>query len=348
MKRRGVWIGTSGWSYKHWAANFYPRRWPKRHELAYYVQHFPTVEINATFYRLPTPKAVRGWRERAPRGFVFAVKGSRYLTHIRRLRDTRAGLRKYFSRLEPLGDRTGPILWQLPPTFVKKDENVRRLERFLARLPPGHRHAIEFRHPSWMDERTMTLLRRHRVAQVWLSSPRMPADYSITADFVYLRFHGLAGGAYHDYTDAELAPWAKQLARAARRGLPCYAYFNNDLNTRAPLNAHALMKLLGRHAVVAKAPAADGPLPAIAAPAKGPETWPAWTRRRKSAPRSPQRRRAATTGRRRRRPKSAAAVAASSRGVSRRSRTRSPRRAARVAPPAAAELPSASVHLRAL
>lgn len=284
MAKGSVWIGTSGWVYKQWAGNFYPPGWPKKDEFGYYVRHFPTVEINATFYRLPSLKMVRGWHRKAPAGFIFAVKGSRYLTHIKRLRDTSAGLRKYFRRLTPLGDRTGPILWQLPPNFAKDAETFRRLERFLAKLPPQYRHAVEFRHPSWVDRETFALLRHHRAAHVWLSSLRMPPDRTITADFVYLRFHGLEGGAYHDYTDAELAPWADALARAARRGLPAYVYFNNDLNTRAPLNAAALMARVGRHAVAAKVAATGSPLPEIAPPPRGPETWPRW--RYRAAPAS--------------------------------------------------------------
>jgi uncharacterized protein YecE (DUF72 family) len=334
MKRRGVWIGTSGWVYKHWAAQFYPKGWPKKNEFAYYVQHFPTVEINATFYRLPTFKMVRGWHERSPEGFLFAVKGSRYLTHIRRLRDTRAGLQKYFRRIKPLAERTGPILWQLPPSFAKKDENVQRLERFLAKLPREYQHAVEFRHPSWMDEQTFALLRRHHVANVWLSSMRMPVDDTITADFVYLRFHGLAGGAYHDYTDAELEPWAEKLAQAARQGVPCYVYFNNDLNTRAPLNGHALMKLVARYAVGPKAETTHGPLAEIRAPEKGPETWPAWKRTKKSAPRQP-----------RARATKAATSTTSRRRTTLRSPTRSSARSADPSPRAArrpAPLPASS------
>lgn len=252
-----VWIGTSGWVYKQWAGNFYPKGWPKKNEFGYYVTQFPTVEINATFYRLPTVKTVRAWHNNAPDGFVFAVKGSRYLTHIRRLKDTSRGLQKYFRRLVPLADRTGPILWQLPPTFPKTDDTLKRLDRFLGRLPKQFRHAVEFRHPSWMDEATFAVLRHHRAANVWLSSLRMPADYTVTADFVYLRFHGLKDGAYHDYTAAELAPWARELAKAARWGLPAYVYFNNDLNTRAPLNAQALMRKLGELAVQPKAVSAE-------------------------------------------------------------------------------------------
>lgn len=278
MDKRAVWIGTSGWVYKQWAGNFYPKGWPKKNEFGYYVRHFPTVEINATFYRLPTLKMVRGWHDKAPPGFIFAVKGSRYLTHIKRLRDTSRGLQKYFRRLVPLGDRTGPILWQLPPSFAKDDETFRRLERFLVKLPKQYQHAIEFRHPSWMDEQTFELLRRHHAANVWLSSLRMPADYTITADFVYLRFHGLQGGAYHDYTDAELRPWAEQLVKAARHGVPSYVYFNNDLNTRAPLNGAALMRLVAGFTVPAKAPDVTAGLPDIAPPKRGPETWPSWQR----------------------------------------------------------------------
>lgn len=284
MKQKGIWVGTSGWVYKEWAGHFYPKGWPKKDEFAFYVRHFPTVEINATFYRLPTLKMVRGWRERAPEKFTFAVKGSRYLTHIRRLQDTGPGLRKYFSRLEPLGDRTGPILWQLPPSFPQNEENEGRLERFLKKLPPRYRHAVEFRHPSWMNEKTFGLLRAHRVANVWISSLRMPADHTLTADFVFLRFHGVAGGAYHDYTEEELRPWAEQLVKAARKGVPAFVYFNNDLNTRAPLNAHALMKLVGRHAMPALAPDAMAPRE-LPPPTKGPETWRPW--KRKAAEKKP-------------------------------------------------------------
>lgn len=286
MKRGAVWIGTSGWVYKEWAGHFYPKGWPKKDEFAFYARHFPTVEINATFYRLPSKKMVRGWRERSPEGFLFAVKGSRYLTHIRRLKDTGPGLQKYFRRLKPLAERTGPILWQLPPTFRKNELNWQRLERFLAKVPRTCRHAVEFRHPSWMDEETFALLRQHDVANVWISSLRMPKDHTITSDFVFLRFHGLQGGAYHDYTDEELRPWAEQLVKAARRGRRAFVYFNNDLNTRAPLNAHALMKLVGRYAVGPLAhDAAAGP-PEIAPPVKGKETWRPWKRRKKAAPAS--------------------------------------------------------------
>lgn len=286
MRRGGIWIGTSGWVYKEWAGHFYPKGWRKKDEFAYYARHFPTVEINATFYRLPSKKMVRGWHDRSPEGFLFAVKGSRYLTHIRRLKDTGPGLQKYFRRIKPLAERTGPFLWQLPPTFHKNALNWKRLERFLAKVPRDCRHAVEFRHPSWLDEETFALLRKNNVANVWISSLRMPVDYTITSDFVFLRFHGLAGGAYHDYTEDELRPWAQPLIKAARRGIPAFVYFNNDLNTRAPLNAHALMRLVGCHAVGPLAANAAAQPPEITAAVKGAETWRPWKRKKKVAPAS--------------------------------------------------------------
>jgi uncharacterized protein YecE (DUF72 family) len=152
--RGGIWIGTSGWVYKEWAGHFYPKGWPKKDEFSYYIRHFPTVEINATFYRLPTLKMVRRWHDRAPKGFVFAVKGSRFLTHLKRLKETGPGVRKYFNHLTPLGDRTGPILWQLPPNFGPTGENVQRLTRFLKKLPVHYQHAVEFREPSWINQTT--------------------------------------------------------------------------------------------------------------------------------------------------------------------------------------------------
>jgi uncharacterized protein YecE (DUF72 family) len=244
-----VWIGTSGWVYKHWSASFYPPTWPKKDEFEFYTAQFPTVEINATFYRLPTESMVRGWYNKAPNQFLFAVKGSRFITHIKRLSETGLALDKYFDRIGPLRDRLGPVLWQLPPNYEKKPENVDRLERFLEAVPKRFRHAVEFRHHSWVEDSTFDLLRRHNAAHVWLSSGRMPANTTVTADFVYLRFHGLENGAAHDYTKEELHPWATELIKAAQDKKPCFVYFNNDWNTRAPLNAKALMQMVGDLAV---------------------------------------------------------------------------------------------------
>jgi uncharacterized protein YecE (DUF72 family) len=241
-----VYIGTSGWVYKDWQKHFYPADLPAKRQFQFYATQFPTVEINATFYRLPTLKMVKGWRDKAPPGFVFAVKGSRFITHILKISGASRGLRKYFSRIKPLQKRIGPVLWQLPP-FMKKSPE--RLEKFLKILPKDYCHAVEFRHASWYEGKdAFDLLRKYKAAHVNLSSLRMPMNLTATADFVYIRFHGLENGAAHDYTRAELEPWARFIRRQSRAGKNVYAYFNNDLNVHAPDNAKMLMEMIGKAA----------------------------------------------------------------------------------------------------
>ena len=236
-----IYIGTSGWVYKEWANDFYRGLKPKEH-FAFYATQFPTVEINATFYRMPSLKMVHGWRDKAPEKFIFAVKGSRFITHIKRLNNLERSVTNFISHIKPMKDRLGPLLWQLPPSF-KKD--LLRLKNFLKRLPKTFSHAIEFRHPDWMIDDTFELLRQYNVACVGISSQRMPQNFSVTADFVYTRFHGLKGGARHDYTRAELEPWADHIRTQAAAGKTAFAYFNNDVNVRAPGNAKVLMQLCG-------------------------------------------------------------------------------------------------------
>ena len=236
-----VHIGTSGWSYKEWAEDFY-KGVRQREQFHFYTTRFSTVELNNTFYRLPLLSTVRAWRAQAPANFIFAVKGSRYITHILRLSNLGRGLGNFMRRIEPLREKTGPVLWQLPPNF-KPD--LPRLEKFLKRLPKKHSHAIEFRHPDWVADTTFELLRKYNAAFVWVSSMRMPQNFSVTSDFVYARFHGLSGGAHHDYTAAELEPWAEQIRACVSEGKRVFAYFNNDLNVRAPKNAEMLLRLCG-------------------------------------------------------------------------------------------------------
>jgi uncharacterized protein YecE (DUF72 family) len=239
-----VYIGTSGWIYKGWEKTFYPEDISGKEHLAFYAMHFPTVEINATFYRLPTLKMVKGWHDRAPNGFLFAVKGSRYITHIRKLTNLGRGVTKYVRRIQPLKEHLGPILWQLPPSLGK---DTARLDRFLRRLPKTMQHAVEFRHLSWYeDEEALDVLRKSNVAHVSLSSKAMPMNLTVTGDFIYIRFHGLEGGAAHDYTRQELEPWADHIGQCAADGKLVYAYFNNDWDTRAPGNAHMLMEMVGK------------------------------------------------------------------------------------------------------
>lgn len=242
----GIYVGTSGWIYKDWHDAFYPEDVSKAKLLEYYSSQFATVEINATFYRLATENAVRNWREKVAGNFRYAVKGSRFITHIKRLKDAGQGLDRFFERITPLKQRLGPILWQLPPT-LRKDSEL--LKTFVRQLPRGLEHAIEFRHPSWLRDDVLDILRHRKIAQVWISSLAMPQRFDVTADFIYLRFHGLAQGFRHDYTRTELKPWAQQLIAQSKNNLPAFVYFNNDGNARAPENAKLLRVLVGERAV---------------------------------------------------------------------------------------------------
>jgi uncharacterized protein YecE (DUF72 family) len=235
-----LYIGTSGWIYKGWAGAFYPKRLKQAEHFNYYATHFPTVEINATFYRLPTENMVRGWHDKAPEGFIFAVKGSRFITQMKKLKVEPESIQIFFDRVEPLAEHLGPILWQLPPMLHK---DIPRLKHFLELLPTEFRYAVEFRHPSWMDSEVFDLLRTHDCAHASVSSLRMPMDLTVTTDFVYIRFHGLEHGAAHDYTREELQPWAEHCRAALEDGKTVYAYFNNDWNCRAPENAKMMIEM---------------------------------------------------------------------------------------------------------
>ena len=231
--------------YKSWAKSFYPDDWPARRHLEFYGSKFSTVEINATFYRLPQEKTFETWREQAFPGFLYAIKGSQAITHFKRLKPGARSFKLLLQRASLLEPHLGPSLWQLPPNF-KKDAD--RLARFLKRLPRRLNHAVEFRHRSWLDDEISGILKHYGVANVSVSSRAMPMHLDVTADFVYLRFHGLKGGSSHDYTDRELEPWAEHLRRCGRKGLTGFAYFNNDVNTRAPLNALRLMDMVAKYA----------------------------------------------------------------------------------------------------
>jgi uncharacterized protein YecE (DUF72 family) len=186
---------------------FYPERCPARRWLEFYARHFDTVEVNATFYRLPTVKAVRGWVDQTPDDFVFTVKMSRYVTHIRRLQDLAAGLELFYDRIEPLvgTPKLGPVLWQLPPTFKRDDE---RLAAALERLPQG-RHAWEFRHQSWFADEVLELLREHGASLVLAHDARRPlGPGGLTTDWAFLRLHYGARGRRGNYSESELAGWS--------------------------------------------------------------------------------------------------------------------------------------------
>lgn len=236
-------VGTSGWSYDHWRDVFYPPKTPSAKRLAYYATRLSTVEINASFYRTPSAHAVTVWKETAPAGFAYAVKGSRYITHFHKLDDVEDSLALFFDRIGGLGDTLEVVLWQLPEQL---HIDVERLSGFLGQLPQRVRHAVEFRHESWLTPEVFETLRSHNVANVQIDSVQMPRNLTVTADFVYVRFHG---SSYHgEYTAPLLKPWTKFLAENAAEGRGGYVYFNNDAGGHAPVDAERLVGLLGEDA----------------------------------------------------------------------------------------------------
>jgi uncharacterized protein YecE (DUF72 family) len=235
-------IGCSGWSYGDWRGRLYPEKGSSDRWLSIYAQHFDTVEVNATFYRLPTRAAVERWASATPEGFCFAVKASRYLTHVRRLRDLGDGMQRLRARIEalPASSKLGPILWQLPSRF-HRDEG--RLAEALDSLPPG-RHAFEFRHESWFTDAVFELLRRHGAALVVADrAPGEPSPWVRTADWAYLRFHA-GRGRRGAYTPRQLEAWAE---RIADEDGDVFAYFNNDWEGFAVEDARRLRALVDGH-----------------------------------------------------------------------------------------------------
>ena len=230
-------IGTSGYVYQHWKDLLYegvpPSRWLER-----YAQVFDTVEVNATFYRLPTASMVDGWRERAPRGFLFACKGSRFITHMKRLKDPGAGLDRYFELILRLVPKLGPILWQLPPQMSRPD--LARLDDFLSAVPQQLRHAVEFRHAAWYTDEVCEVLDRHGAAfcEHDLVDRAPPAH---TGGWRYVRFHGATGKYRGRYGRAALGKWARDLRGASG---DAYVYFNNDTHGHAVRDALDLSGLL--------------------------------------------------------------------------------------------------------
>ena len=234
-------IGCSGWNYKHWRDGvFYPPRLPPRRWLDHYARHFDTVEVNSTFYRLPRETAVANWVRETPPNFLFAVKGSRYLTHIRRLRGIEEGVDRFWEPLEPLHEsgKLGPVLWQLPASF-HRDDAV--LAAALALLPPA-RHCFEFRHPSWFAPAVGKLLAEHDASLVIPHDGRRSLPEAKPAGKVtYVRFHHGARGRNGNYSPTELDRWRRRIA-AWRSRREVFAYFNNDWEEFAPPNALALRK----------------------------------------------------------------------------------------------------------
>lgn len=234
-------IGCSGWEYKHWRGDFYPVELPRTSWFRHYAATFDTVEINNTFYRLPEEHTFARWGACAPRRFLYAVKASRFLTHMKKLKDPEEPLDRLFTRMAPLGPHLGPVLYQLPPGW-KLDRP--RLEHFLQALPRGVRHVIEFREPSWYSEEVRPLLERHRVALCLHDMQGSATGRERVGPFVYVRFHGATGHYGGSYSDDRLRSWADWLAEQQAAGTDVYAYFNNDVGGHAPRNAVTLRRFL--------------------------------------------------------------------------------------------------------
>jgi uncharacterized protein YecE (DUF72 family) len=237
---QAIHIGTSGWHYDHWVGPFYPPDLATGDFLAYYAQHFCTVEINSSFYGLPEVESLQRWREATPPGFLFAVKASQYITHMKKLRDPQEPVLNLLERIEPLGQKLGPILFQLPPNWHL---NVERLNLFLQAMPQGYRYAFEFRDPSWLEPRTYEVLRQYGAAFCIYDLAGQLAPKEITADWIYVRLHGPNGAYQGDYDVQTLSGWAGAFSTWAAQGKEIYCYFDNDQFGYAVKNALRLQAM---------------------------------------------------------------------------------------------------------
>jgi uncharacterized protein YecE (DUF72 family) len=241
VRRGEARVGCSGWQYRHWRGKFYPPDLPLSRWFDHYVSVFDTVEINNSFYRLPEAITFARWAERAPRGFLFAVKASRYLTHMKKLKDPEPALERFFERAKHLGRYFGPVLYQLPPNW-KLD--LTRLEHFLHVLPRSARHVIEFRDPSWYVDEVLDLLHGRDVAFCLHDMRGSATERLRVGSFVYVRFHGPSGRYAGGYSSERLHGWASWLGLQLKNGADVYAYFNNDVGGHAPRDAITLRRLL--------------------------------------------------------------------------------------------------------
>ena len=240
-----VFIGTSGWHYAHWRERFYPHTLPTAAWLRYYATHLDSVEVNNSFYRLLDAAAVRNWRRQVPREFVFAVKGSRYLTHNKKLKDAALPLRRFFTPVRAFGRALGPVVFQTPPAWRVNAPRLESFLRLLSKRRGRRRYSFEFRNESWHCEEVYALLRRFNAAFCIYELAGAATPYTVTADFVYARLHGPSAQKYQGlYSAAALRRWAQRIEAWADVGLDVYLYFDNDQNAYAVDNAIALRSYL--------------------------------------------------------------------------------------------------------
>ena len=230
-------IGCSGWNYRHWRGDFYPQGLPVKHWFAYYSERFDTVEVNASFYRLPTVETFAKWRDQAPERFCYAIKAPRFITHFRKLKDCDESIVEFIGRARNLGPTLGPILYQLPPKWGFDRE---RLESFLSLLPRDLTHVFEFREPSWLADEALALLERYGAGFCVHDMPGLMTKRAVTGRMAYVRFHGTSGKYWGRYSDEALADWAKWMHAQEAAGHAVWAYFNNDIHADAIADATSL------------------------------------------------------------------------------------------------------------
>lgn len=237
-------IGTSGYHYKDWVGRYYPEGMKSSQMLAHYLRDFDTVELNNTFYQLPNESTFDAWRDNTPRDFLYAVKGSRFITHMIKLKDAQRGLTNFMPRAERLGTKLGPILWQLPPGWKV---NAARLEEFLSLLPAEHRYTFELRNETWMTDEIVAVLKKHNAAFCIYELAGYQSPLELTADWTYVRLHGPTSFKYQgSYSDEQLAEWADRIRAWSRKLKAIYVYFDNDDSAYAVYNALTLKRMVKR------------------------------------------------------------------------------------------------------
>jgi len=239
---RKIYIGTSGWHYKHWLGSFYPPEIKTAGQLGYYIQNFKTVEINNSFYRLPTKETFINWKNAVPADFTFVVKASRYITHMKKLKDPAQSIANFMDNVIALGEKLGPILFQLPPGWKI---NTERLKEFLRKLPKGQRYVFEFRNDSWYHDDIYELLEKYNCAFCIYELDGHLTPLKVTADFVYIRLHGPGHKYQGSYSEQALAEWAEK-CKEWNKGKDVFVFFDNDENGYAAFNAKRLIELVGQ------------------------------------------------------------------------------------------------------
>ncbi|WP_410221177.1 DUF72 domain-containing protein [Pedobacter sp.] len=241
MKEGKIYIGTSGWKYRHWNGVFYPEELKQKDQLDYYCRLFNTVELNNSFYRQPSAENFSKWRVSTPPKFCFSVKANRYFTHVKKLRVDADDLKDFFDRMVHLKEKLGPVLFQLPPGW-KID--IERLENFLGLLSPAYRYTFEFRNHSWYEKEVIELLSHYNVAFCIYELAGHLSPLNVTANFVYIRLHGPGEKYQGSYQEKELKTWAEFAKKAAAKSKDVYIYFDNDQAAYAAFNAKRLIELV--------------------------------------------------------------------------------------------------------